>query len=107
MILSGGKDGTVAISSPRTGMTIHVLADHKGAPITVLQCTSMQVRPQEPVQSPRVTAQLWEAPWSASLLWCPLLFLFGNLPPSPAATSDQFFQGSIQQNKAPCVAGAA
>lgn len=47
MILSGGKDGIVAVSSPRTGMTIHVLADHKGSPITVLQCTRKQVRPQE------------------------------------------------------------
>ncbi|NWX32195.1 WDR90 protein, partial [Notiomystis cincta] len=42
MILSGGKDGIVAVSSPRTGMTIHVLADHKGSPITVLQCTRKQ-----------------------------------------------------------------
>lgn len=107
MILSGGKDGTVAVSSPRTGMTIHVLADHKGSPITVLQCTRKQVRPQEWVQSPSVTAQLWEAAWSASLIWCPLLFLFGNLSPSPPATSEQFFQGYIQWNKSPCVAGAA
>uniref|UniRef100_A0A8C8BFF5 WD repeat-containing protein 90 n=1 Tax=Otus sunia TaxID=257818 RepID=A0A8C8BFF5_9STRI len=44
MILSGGKDGLVAISSPRTGMTIRVLADHKGSPITVLQCTQKQYR---------------------------------------------------------------
>uniref|UniRef100_A0A8D0FEM6 WD repeat domain 90 n=1 Tax=Strix occidentalis caurina TaxID=311401 RepID=A0A8D0FEM6_STROC len=44
MILSGGKDGLVAISSPRTGMTIRVLADHKGSPITVLQCTRKQYR---------------------------------------------------------------
>uniref|UniRef100_U3JPK0 WD repeat domain 90 n=1 Tax=Ficedula albicollis TaxID=59894 RepID=U3JPK0_FICAL len=42
MILSGGKDGIVALSSPRTGMTIHVLADHRGSPITVLQCTRKQ-----------------------------------------------------------------
>ncbi|NXT20057.1 WDR90 protein, partial [Syrrhaptes paradoxus] len=42
MILSGGKDGLVAVSSPRTGMTIRVLADHKGSPITVLQCTRKQ-----------------------------------------------------------------
>uniref|UniRef100_A0A8C3D8T2 WD repeat domain 90 n=1 Tax=Corvus moneduloides TaxID=1196302 RepID=A0A8C3D8T2_CORMO len=42
MILSGGKNGIVAVSSPRTGMTIHVLADHKGSPITVLQCTRKQ-----------------------------------------------------------------
>lgn len=45
MILSGGKDGLVAVSSPRTGMTIRVLADHKGSPITVLQCTRKEVRP--------------------------------------------------------------
>ncbi|XP_010121618.1 PREDICTED: LOW QUALITY PROTEIN: WD repeat-containing protein 90, partial [Chlamydotis macqueenii] len=45
MILSGGKDGLVAVSSPRTGMTVRVLADHKGSPITVLQCTRKQVRP--------------------------------------------------------------
>ncbi|XP_008945752.1 PREDICTED: WD repeat-containing protein 90-like, partial [Merops nubicus] len=42
MILSGGKDGLVAVSSPRTGMTIRVLADHKGSCITVLQCTRKQ-----------------------------------------------------------------
>ncbi|NXN91237.1 WDR90 protein, partial [Rhinopomastus cyanomelas] len=42
MILSGGKDGLVAVSNPRTGMTIRVLADHKGFPITVLQCTRKQ-----------------------------------------------------------------
>ncbi|KAM6407489.1 WD repeat-containing protein 90 [Rhynochetos jubatus] len=42
MILSGDKDGLVAVSSPRTGMTIRVLADHKGSPITVLQCTRKQ-----------------------------------------------------------------
>ncbi|XP_074014459.1 WD repeat-containing protein 90 [Numenius arquata] len=44
MILSGGKDGLVAVSSPHTGMTIHVLAEHKGSPITVLQCTRKQYR---------------------------------------------------------------
>ncbi|KAK0687680.1 WDR90 protein, partial [Pygoscelis papua] len=44
MILSGGKDGLMAVSSPRTGMTIRVLADHKGSPITVLQCTRKQYR---------------------------------------------------------------
>ncbi|NWQ85846.1 WDR90 protein, partial [Burhinus bistriatus] len=42
MILSGDKDGLVAVSSPRTGMTIHILTEHKGSPITVLQCTRKQ-----------------------------------------------------------------
>ncbi|XP_051487835.1 WD repeat-containing protein 90 isoform X1 [Apus apus] len=42
MILSGGKDGLVAVSSSRTGMTLRVLHDHKGSPITVLQCCRKQ-----------------------------------------------------------------
>lgn len=98
MILSGGKDGLVAVSSPRTGMTIRILTDHKGSPITVLQCTRKQVR-SHPLSwccagasPPCVTAQLWEAAClgcSVSLLLCPLLFLFR--PPSPPVTSVQFF----------------
>ncbi|XP_029431995.1 WD repeat-containing protein 90 isoform X2 [Rhinatrema bivittatum] len=39
IILSGGKDGLMAISSPRSGMTIRVLSDHRGSPITVIQTT--------------------------------------------------------------------
>uniref|UniRef100_A0A8C3RXH5 WD repeat-containing protein 90 n=1 Tax=Chelydra serpentina TaxID=8475 RepID=A0A8C3RXH5_CHESE len=46
IILSGGKDGLMAVSSPRTGMTIRVLIDHKGSPITVIQCTRKPVRPE-------------------------------------------------------------
>lgn len=45
IILSGSKDGLVAVSSSHTGMTLRVLADHKGSPITVLQCIRKQVRP--------------------------------------------------------------
>ena len=44
MILSGGSDGLVAVSSPTTGMTVRVLNDHKGAPITCIDVTSLQVR---------------------------------------------------------------
>ncbi|NXX39519.1 WDR90 protein, partial [Tricholaema leucomelas] len=42
MILSGAQDGLVAVSSLRTGVTLHVLPDHRGSPITVLQCTRQQ-----------------------------------------------------------------
>ncbi|XP_023663948.2 WD repeat-containing protein 90 isoform X2 [Paramormyrops kingsleyae] len=38
VVLSGGSDGLVAVSSPLTGMTIHIISDHKGAPITSIQC---------------------------------------------------------------------
>ncbi|XP_023567203.1 WD repeat-containing protein 90 isoform X2 [Octodon degus] len=38
-ILSGDKDGLVAVSRPRTGMTFRVLSDHQGAPISAIQST--------------------------------------------------------------------
>ncbi|XP_007453739.1 PREDICTED: WD repeat-containing protein 90 [Lipotes vexillifer] len=38
-ILSGDKDGLVAVSCPRTGMTFRVLSDHRGAPICTIQST--------------------------------------------------------------------
>ncbi|XP_047389218.1 WD repeat-containing protein 90 isoform X2 [Sciurus carolinensis] len=39
-ILSGDKDGVVAVSRLRTGMTFRVLSDHRGAPISAIQSTS-------------------------------------------------------------------
>ncbi|KAG8145470.1 hypothetical protein E2320_011999, partial [Naja naja] len=39
IILSGSKDGLIAINSPRTGMTIRVLTDHRPSAINVIQCT--------------------------------------------------------------------
>ncbi|KAM7333167.1 hypothetical protein ACRRTK_006487 [Alexandromys fortis] len=41
-ILSGDKDGLVAISRPCTGMTFRVLSDHRGAPISAIQSTSKE-----------------------------------------------------------------
>ncbi|XP_042827698.1 WD repeat-containing protein 90 isoform X2 [Panthera tigris] len=41
-ILSGDKDGLVAVSRPRTGMTFHVLSDHRGAPISAIQSTNKE-----------------------------------------------------------------
>ena len=43
MILSGGQDGLVAISSPTTGMTVRMINDHKGAPITSIDVSQSQV----------------------------------------------------------------
>lgn len=42
-ILSGDKDGLVAVSRPRTGMTFRVLSDHQGALISTIQSTSREV----------------------------------------------------------------
>lgn len=41
-ILSGDKDGLVAVSHPCTGMTFRVLSDHRGAPISAIQSTSKE-----------------------------------------------------------------
>ena len=43
MILSGGSEGLVAISSPTTGMTVRVINEHKGAPIRSIDCAPYQV----------------------------------------------------------------
>ncbi|XP_031206401.1 WD repeat-containing protein 90 isoform X4 [Mastomys coucha] len=41
-ILSGDKDGLVAISHLCSGMTFRVLSDHRGAPISAIQSTSKE-----------------------------------------------------------------
>uniref|UniRef100_A0A8C1U243 WD repeat domain 90 n=1 Tax=Cyprinus carpio TaxID=7962 RepID=A0A8C1U243_CYPCA len=43
VLLSGGRDGLITVSSPVTGVTVRTIRDHKGAPITTVQCTSKQV----------------------------------------------------------------
>ncbi|XP_039991620.1 WD repeat-containing protein 90 isoform X3 [Xiphias gladius] len=44
VILSGGKNGLVAVSSPVNGATIRVIRDHKGAPITTIQCVNEECK---------------------------------------------------------------
>uniref|UniRef100_H0WS08 WD repeat-containing protein 90 n=1 Tax=Otolemur garnettii TaxID=30611 RepID=H0WS08_OTOGA len=41
-ILSGDKDGLVAVSHLCTGMTFRVVSDHRGAPISTIQITSKE-----------------------------------------------------------------
>lgn len=43
MILSGGRDGLIAISSRTTGMTVRVITDQQGAPITSIDVQYVQV----------------------------------------------------------------
>ncbi|XP_038619526.1 WD repeat-containing protein 90 isoform X2 [Tachyglossus aculeatus] len=43
-ILSGGEDGLVAVSSPRSGITVRLLRDHEGSPITAIQTGSQEAR---------------------------------------------------------------
>ncbi|XP_030257051.1 WD repeat-containing protein 90 [Sparus aurata] len=42
VILSAGKNGLVAVSSPVNGATIRVIRDHKGVPITTIQSVNEQ-----------------------------------------------------------------
>ncbi|TSL82524.1 WD repeat-containing protein 90 [Bagarius yarrelli] len=44
VLLSGGRDGIVVVSSPSTGATLRIINDHKGAPINAIQCTSKQYK---------------------------------------------------------------
>ncbi|GLD57492.1 WD repeat-containing protein 90 [Lates japonicus] len=44
VILSGAKNGLVAVSSPVNGATIRVIRDHKGAPITTIQCVDEECK---------------------------------------------------------------
>ncbi|KAF0881208.1 WDR90 protein, partial [Crocuta crocuta] len=63
-VLSGDKDGLVAVSRPRTGMTFHVLSDHQGAPISTIQSTHKEFPSHPP---PSLAAF---CPWDAALLVC-------------------------------------
>ncbi|XP_062848748.1 WD repeat-containing protein 90 [Trichomycterus rosablanca] len=44
VLLSGGRDGVVTVSSLLTGASIRIINDHKGAPITALQCSNKQYK---------------------------------------------------------------
>ncbi|KAG2456181.1 MIRO2 GTPase, partial [Polypterus senegalus] len=38
VVLSGGKNGLMAVNSHQTGMTIRLITDHRGAAVTSIQC---------------------------------------------------------------------
>ncbi|KAJ8037449.1 WD repeat-containing protein 90 [Holothuria leucospilota] len=42
VLISGSSDGIVAVSSPTTGITMRVISEHRGAPITDLHVSSKQ-----------------------------------------------------------------
>uniref|UniRef100_A0A4W3JB08 WD repeat domain 90 n=1 Tax=Callorhinchus milii TaxID=7868 RepID=A0A4W3JB08_CALMI len=95
VILSGDKDGLVAISSPRTGLTVRVISDHRGSPITTIQCTLKKVGCEMwlSVSSDR-RVSVWAADWLKDQ--CELIDWLtfpapacdrSNVPPSLAAFS--------------------
>ncbi|KAK3551522.1 hypothetical protein QTP70_017350, partial [Hemibagrus guttatus] len=44
VLLSGGQDGVIVVSSPSTGASLRIINDHKGAPVSAIQCTSKQYK---------------------------------------------------------------
>uniref|UniRef100_A0A2K6U9K1 WD repeat domain 90 n=1 Tax=Saimiri boliviensis boliviensis TaxID=39432 RepID=A0A2K6U9K1_SAIBB len=61
-VLSGDKDGLVAVSRPCTGMTFRVLSDHQGASISTIDVTHKETQGQLP---PSLAAF---CPWDGALL---------------------------------------
>ncbi|CAH3162897.1 unnamed protein product [Porites lobata] len=71
VIISGAEDGLLAISSPSTGLTIRLMNDHRGAPITCLHVSSIKDQ-HYPLSSPLLwlaasadrRVSIWSADWS-------------------------------------------
>ncbi|XP_037392227.1 WD repeat-containing protein 90 isoform X1 [Pygocentrus nattereri] len=103
VLLSGGRDGVLTVSSPFTGITLRIISDHKGVPITTIQCTSKQYKEFGlegnelwlAVSADR-RVSIWAADWAKDK--CELLDWLtfpapsspkdtANLPPSMAAFS--------------------
>lgn len=91
MVLTGGSDGLIAISSPTTGMTVRVISDHKGAPITNIDVTLSQEH-EISVTAPQLwlatsadrRVSVWSADWSKD--FCELVDWLTF--PAPAFTPD-------------------
>ncbi|EDO36826.1 predicted protein, partial [Nematostella vectensis] len=87
VVISGGSDGVLAISSPSTGLTVRLLNDHKGVPITDLH-VSAQYRLTCPLMWLAASADsrvsVWSADWSKD--FCELVDWLTF--PSPAIAPD-------------------
>ncbi|XP_056017616.1 WD repeat-containing protein 90-like isoform X2 [Ostrea edulis] len=98
MIISGGSDGLIAVSSPTTGMTVRVISDHKGAPITNIDVTTKQEL-DSPVSAPYLwlatsadrRVSVWSSDWTKD--FCELVDWLTF--PAPAFMPD----GSLVSNK--------
>ncbi|XP_036389825.1 WD repeat-containing protein 90 [Megalops cyprinoides] len=96
VLLSGGKDGLMAVSSPLTGMTLRVISDHKGAPISTIQCVKKQYKQFELegnemwlAASADRRVSIWASDWMKDkcelLDWLTFPAPSDSLPPSLAA----------------------
>ncbi|KAK2180206.1 hypothetical protein NP493_453g01010 [Ridgeia piscesae] len=92
MILSGSSDGLIAIGSATTGMTVRVINDHKGAPITCIDVSKLSPDNLETISSPELwlassadrRVSVWSADWSKD--FCELIDWLTF--PAPAFTPD-------------------
>ena len=55
MIVSGGSDGLIAVSSPTTGMTVRVISDHKGVAISSMDTTLTKVAGLHNLKKKKIT----------------------------------------------------
>ncbi|XP_061564581.1 WD repeat-containing protein 90 isoform X1 [Cololabis saira] len=100
VILSAGKNGVIAVSSTFNGETLRVVRDHKGAPITTIQCVNEQCQrfglegdEMWLAASADRRVSVWAADWSKEqcdlLDWlsfpAPPYFEGDSLPPSLAS----------------------
>ncbi|XP_071478368.1 WD repeat-containing protein 90-like [Diadema antillarum] len=75
VILSGSWKGLIAVSNPTTGMTMRVIQDHKGAPITDIRVSPDVELSETSIRAPHkwlaVSADrrvsVWAADWSKDL----------------------------------------
>uniref|UniRef100_A0A8C8CP46 WD repeat-containing protein 90 n=1 Tax=Oncorhynchus tshawytscha TaxID=74940 RepID=A0A8C8CP46_ONCTS len=98
VILSAGRDGLMAVSSPVTGLTVRLISDHKGAPITTIQCVKKQYKEfglegneMWLAASADRRVSVWAADWMKDkcelLDWLTFPAPSDSLPPSLAAFS--------------------
>lgn len=91
MVITGGSEGLIAVSSPTTGMTVRVISDHKGAPITNIDVSVCQEQ-ELSVSAPQLwlatsadrRVSVWSADWSKD--FCELVDWLTF--PAPAFTPD-------------------
>ncbi|KXJ04842.1 WD repeat-containing protein 90 [Exaiptasia diaphana] len=101
VIISGASDGIIAISSPSTGLTVRLLNDHKGAPISDLHSTIRDR--QYSVSSPMLwlaaskdsRVSIWSAKWSQD--FCELVDWLSFPTPSIAPDGKALRRGDLPQ----------
>ncbi|KAL8597433.1 hypothetical protein ACOMHN_050931 [Nucella lapillus] len=102
MILSGDQDGLIAVSSPTSGMTVRVITDHRGAPITCIDVPIMKASDKDPgVTSPLLwlacsadrRVSIWSSDWGHDI--CDLVDWLTF--PAPVFTPDGVYMSGKPQ----------